>query len=42
MKLIFEYEENISGHVPRIQKVNTDKKDKDRDKNDENRDFLAD
>ena len=42
MKLIFEYEENISGHVPRIQKVNTDKKDKDRDKNDENREFLAD
>jgi glycine dehydrogenase subunit 2 len=37
MKLIFEYEENISGHVPSIQMQNGNK-----NKNNENRDFLAD
>jgi glycine cleavage system protein P-like pyridoxal-binding family len=40
MKLIFEYEENISGHVPNIKKHNGNNNNNNNNK--ENRDFLAD
>jgi glycine dehydrogenase subunit 2 len=39
MKLIFEYEESISGHVPSIKKQNGNKNEA--KNNNENRDFLA-
>ncbi|MGA8564665.1 MAG: hypothetical protein WB587_07905, partial [Nitrososphaeraceae archaeon] len=41
MKLIFEYEENISDHVPGIKKQNGNS-NKNKNNKTENRDFLAD
>jgi glycine dehydrogenase subunit 2 len=40
MKLIFEYEENISGHVPIIKKKNGNKNNNKNNKT-ENKEFLA-